>query len=526
METQVSLDEKIRSTFGRALLDALSENAKTGVKGRAGSPAQAQAVKIKDKRYNIMLVSIEGYPSAYASRGADALEQLQKDFYEIVDAAAAAHRGSIVKNAESTCLITFDTSTDVLRAGLKIESTIARYNQDNEPINSKIVINTDEVVSDEWGELFKKFMNRVIQKEKIPSPAAKPEDAEEPAKITAKREVNWGASKAEGGAKSPAGSTPASSYEPTTRTITEKRMASAPRTSVKVVTHKRELPEGAQQFSPHYIHSDIPVNMDEGADWSHRIFLVVVTLLICAGGFFALKSAASRFSGTWDPLKEKLSQSASLASAFIQAKFISSGKGLVPVPMAVVGDSETTDAAPVSAPAVPAAPPIAAVPAVSARAVEPQVSNVSSPVPAVSVPSAAALPVARLDSAEQQKQFADQGATLTEKIARYRAVIRNFPDTPQAHGAQAEIGKIRVQLGQTALAKEVFNELLAKSPAPDEAVLAESHYQLGTAYWKEKDYASARWCFERVIKLFPRESNLVQESQKMLALVKQESSQE
>lgn len=521
METQVSLDEKIRSTFGRALLDALSENAKTGVKGRAGSPAQAQAVKIKDKRYNIMLVSLEGYPSAYASRGEDALEQIQKDFYEIVDAAAAAHRGSIVKNAESTCLITFDTSTDVLRAGLKIESTIARYNKDNEPINSKIVINTDEVVSDEWGELFKKFMNRVIQKEKISASPAKTEMVDEPARITAKREVNWGASKAEGGAKSAAGSAPAPSFEPTTRTITEKRMASAPRTSVKVVTHKRELPEGAQQFSPHYIHSDIPVSMDDGADWSHRIFLFVVTLLICAGGYFALRSAANRFSGTWDPLKEKLSQSASLASGFIQAKFISSGKGLVPVPIVVGGNSDAMDASPVSASVATAVPAPSAAPSVAARPAAPAPALIPAP-----VPSAAALPVARMDSVEQQKQFADQGATITEKIARYRAVIRNFPGTPQAHAAQAEIGKIRIQLGQTAVAKEVFNELLAMSPAPDEAVLAESHYQLGIAYWKERDYASARWCFERVIKLFPRESNLVQDSQKMMALLKQESSPE
>ncbi len=515
METQVSLDEKIRSTFGRALLEALSENTKAGGKGRGAASVQAQAVKIKDKRYNIMLVSLEGYPASYAARGPEALDQLQKDFYEIVEAAAVAHRGSIVKNTESTCLITFETSTDVLRAGLKIESTVARYNKDNEPINSKIVINTDEVVSEEWGELFKKFMNRVIQKEKIATAVEKAEKAAEPSNITAKREVNWGASKSEAGPK-PAGSAGAAasgSLEPTTRTITEKRMASAPRTSVKVVTHKRELPEGAQQFSPHFIHSDMPVPLDSGPDWSHRAFLVVVTLLICAGGYFALKAVSIRVGERLDPLKHKLSQSASLSSSFIQAKFFSHGKNLVPVPVSLDADAEP---AAVSAVVAPAAS-VAALPAASPKAV-----------PAVSAPAIpAAVPVAVPAAAPVVLSVAAPAVESTaEKIARYRAVIRTSPNTQPAYQAQAEIGKIRVQQGQTALAKEIFNELLGMSPSPDENILAESHYQLGLAYRAEKDYASARWCFERVIKLFPRVAATAQESQNMLDALRQESSQE
>lgn len=537
METQVSMDDKIRSTFGKALLEALSENTRSG-KSHIAAPAKTASLKVTEKRYNIMLVNLEGYPQNFSALNRTELDQLQKDFFSIAESAAAAHRGSIVKNTDSACLITFDAPTDVLRAGLKIESTLFRYNKENDPIKVKIVINTDEVVSEEWSELFKKFMNRVIQKEKISQ--APSEKAEETSRISAKREVSWGSKMEKPEAPVKTGEpmqAPSVAAEATTKTIMERRLPNAPRTSVKVVTHKRELPEGAQQFTPHFIHAGKPRKMEEPADWSHRTFVFAVLVILLSGGVFILRIINRHFGDNLAPVKSSLSGSASFASAFIQSKFFSSAKPAVIAPLAETPVSQAAAPAPAtpvtSASAAPAAPARSTV-SPAAPSV-PAVSVVASPasVPAAQAPAAApaaeaqapavAKPgIPRFDNAALQKQFADEAEVSAERIARYRAVLRYYPDTKESLLSQLEIGKARVQIGQYELAKDMLNELINKAPLNETAIFAESYYQLGTAYFKQGDMASAKWCFEKIGKSYSGAAHQVKEAQKMLDTIKQQ----
>jgi hypothetical protein len=167
MATQVTMDDKIKSPLGKEFVEALSESKEIidKVLGR-GEIEKA----VRQRRHNIMLANLEGFAQVPFKLGGEEAAEIQEAFQTIINSSIALYRGFVVKDAGTACLMTFETPTDVLRAGLKIESNVFRYNHakgGKRALDIKIAINTDELVtSDQWDESFRRAVNLVAKMEK------------------------------------------------------------------------------------------------------------------------------------------------------------------------------------------------------------------------------------------------------------------------------------------------------------------------------------------------------------------------
>lgn len=126
-------------------------------KSSAEFHGQAPGISESLKKQHILLVNLLGFTRLTPQRDQRELDDIQQTFSAIVNSSVAIFRGHVVKNAGYAYLVTFDAAADVLRAGLKIEQGVDRYNAKEGKVlmEVKIAINTDEPVSEDWDDTIK-----------------------------------------------------------------------------------------------------------------------------------------------------------------------------------------------------------------------------------------------------------------------------------------------------------------------------------------------------------------------------------
>lgn len=164
METQSSPEEMLEGATEQTPV----ENPLQG--DREFGALKTDSDKPKSRRHNIMVVNLVGFTGTPPTMTREDVSGIQRTFHSLIDSSVALYRGAIIKNVGYAYLITFGTSSDVLKAALRIENDVQEYNRINSghTLDVKIAVNTDEpVVSDQKDDAYRRAFNFVSKIEKL-----------------------------------------------------------------------------------------------------------------------------------------------------------------------------------------------------------------------------------------------------------------------------------------------------------------------------------------------------------------------
>ena len=125
MATRNMMEEKIKSPLGKELIEALSENKQIIDKVLEREPEADKPDR--NKKHNIMLVNLDGFIQMVSKMSPEDTDELQKNFYSVINSSVSLYKGLIIKNIGYAYLIT------AVDGGLPGELRGFRFDAPDEP---------------------------------------------------------------------------------------------------------------------------------------------------------------------------------------------------------------------------------------------------------------------------------------------------------------------------------------------------------------------------------------------------------
>jgi class 3 adenylate cyclase len=94
-----------------------------------------------------MFIDLVGYTSRSSQLGRDELNALHDRFDGLVKPVFSAHDGNIVKKIGDAFLVTFDSPTNALHCGIKLQEKFGAHNQiSNDPLSIRVALDNGDVL--------------------------------------------------------------------------------------------------------------------------------------------------------------------------------------------------------------------------------------------------------------------------------------------------------------------------------------------------------------------------------------------
>jgi class 3 adenylate cyclase len=125
------------------------------------------------KHLVIMLTDIKGFTSKTSVSSRKETMDLLKKHKELVMPVIEQHKGHLVKTIGDAFLVTFESPTEAVICGVKIQDVLREYNKDksaSDKIEIRIAINSGEVTISDDGDIFGDAVNITSRLESIAEP--------------------------------------------------------------------------------------------------------------------------------------------------------------------------------------------------------------------------------------------------------------------------------------------------------------------------------------------------------------------
>jgi len=140
---------------------AVKRTALGEARANVATESPARAVAGQSRTLTILFTDMKDFTARTAAASRESLLGMLRVNKQVVESAVRARRGKVVKTIGDACLVTFDSATDAVLAGVEIQAAADRHNLaagNGERLELRIGVSTGEVTSSD-ADLFGTAVN-------------------------------------------------------------------------------------------------------------------------------------------------------------------------------------------------------------------------------------------------------------------------------------------------------------------------------------------------------------------------------